>query len=108
MPGFPLTGSSEHEVIVDIFPNDDAIVRLLGALLLEQNDDRAVANCCDWLSDPLRVGQKDDDALDDDQVVDHSADRVRYRGAAANISDSHLLLQRHDGLVLWRRKKADA
>ena len=39
-----LHGESKRRTnVIDIFPNEDAITRLVGAVLLEQNDERAVS-----------------------------------------------------------------
>ena len=35
--------------MVGIFPNEDAIVRLIGAILLKQNDDLAKGSCSEGL-----------------------------------------------------------
>src|SRR5690606_19973562 len=45
--------------VIGIFPNDDAIVRLVVALLLEQNDEWAVQRACYMTLE--RVGQLSDD-----------------------------------------------
>ncbi|SDA97884.1 Transposase, Mutator family [Mesorhizobium qingshengii] len=41
--------------VVGIFPNDDAIVRLVRALLLEQNDEWAVQRACYMTLEPPPV-----------------------------------------------------
>ena len=48
--------------VVGIFPNDDAIVRLVGALLLEQNDEGAVQRA--RYMTPETIG-----AMRDDRVI---------------------------------------
>ncbi|MER9002001.1 transposase, partial [Mesorhizobium australicum] len=46
--------------VVGIFPNDDAIVRLVGAILLEQNDEWAVQRASMTLE---TISQMSDDPL---------------------------------------------
>lgn len=50
-----------HTEVVGIFHNDDAIVRLVGALLLKQNDERAV-RCARYMTVET-IGQMSDDPL---------------------------------------------
>ncbi len=59
--GVKLVVSDAHEGLVGIFPNDDAIVRLVGALLLEQNDEWAVQHA--RYMTLQSVGQLSDDLL---------------------------------------------
>lgn len=50
-----------HPEVIGIFPNDDAIVRLVGAILLEQNDEWAVQRArCMTLE---TISQMSDDPL---------------------------------------------
>ena len=48
--------------VVGIFPNDDALVRLVGAILLEHNDEWAVQRACDMTLETMAT-------LSDDPLV---------------------------------------
>ena len=39
-------GRRRHHLRLGIFPNEEAITRLIGAILLEQNDEWAVQRAC--------------------------------------------------------------
>jgi len=57
------TASSKRRTeVVGIFPNDEAIVRLVGAILLEQNDEWAIQRCRYMTLETMA-------ALSDDAVV---------------------------------------
>jgi hypothetical protein len=82
--------------VVGIFPNEAAITRLIGAILLEQNDEWAGQRCrCMTLesvaaiSDDADVSRRGDDAELRTRIRDIASERRRfgYRGV-------HVLLQR--------------
>lgn len=45
----------ERADVIGIFPNDEAIIRLVGALMLETNDERVVARRCMSLETLARI-----------------------------------------------------